>query len=606
VLREGGGLRLGRRKRGAREHPNHTNGPLIRVSGYTGTVAGQAAGIGITYWPNVQVNQVAHANTVTDTIQNDPNFMNRPKSISAAAGATTLWNTGIYAYDGAGNIKSIGSASFAYDGVSRLVSSTQYLEPVTPARPRTQSYAFDAFGNIQSVTTNGTTVNTPTSSATNRMSAPVYYDSAGNVTSNGGQNYVYDALNQMIRFCASTCLTSAGTQEDWTYFYDADDERVWASKNFQATYRWTLRDLGAKVLREYDLANGVSTLEDYIYRSGQLLASDGTAGPKHFSLDHLGTVRLATNGSGQKLGYHVYYPFGQEAFPDVANGTTVTQDGERMRFAGHERDLGALSAVAQNSPQADDLDYMHARFYKPQLARFLSTDPALTIRRAIRRPQLWNRYGYGLGNPLKYVDPTGETFVLSGCASGGSKQCDQQKSMLQQALGDNYAFVSVGKDGTVSLRLSAAGFGSLGTFEHGFGSLVGSGKTFTLFAGRDSQTIAGLGARTVVTRDFWGRQTGAEIHIDPAAFPSSIGGVMQTTGTALVHEVGHAAGTLYGGAADAVNTMTMGDILYKGEGYPVTFENRYRAEHGLDQREYYREPGDYSPFVPSIMDIFTP
>lgn len=55
-----------------------------------------------------------------------------------------------------------------------------------------------------------------------------------------------------------------------------------------------------------------------------------------------------------------------------------------------------------------DIDYLHARFSSPVTGRFLSTDPVLNPKRALKKPRNWNRYGYGLGSPMKYVDPNGE------------------------------------------------------------------------------------------------------------------------------------------------------------------------------------------------------
>lgn len=42
--------------------------------------------------------------------------------------------------------------------------------------------------------------------------------------------------------------------------------------------------------------------------------------------------------------------------------------------------------------------YLRARYYNPLTRRFLNSDPARDG---------WNWYGYAVGNPLVYVDPTG-------------------------------------------------------------------------------------------------------------------------------------------------------------------------------------------------------
>ncbi|MCP4600000.1 MAG: hypothetical protein GY847_05585, partial [Proteobacteria bacterium] len=113
---------------------------------------------------------------------------------------------------------------------------------------------------------------------------------------------------------------------------------------------------------------------------------------RHLHLDHLGTPRLITNASGQQVAYHVYYPFGEEA-------TEAFQDQARMKFTGHERDLGSHYGTG------DDLDYMHARHCSPLTARFTSVDPAGSA--VTQRPQTWNQYAYGRNNPLKFIDPDG-------------------------------------------------------------------------------------------------------------------------------------------------------------------------------------------------------
>ncbi|MCP4549695.1 MAG: RHS repeat-associated core domain-containing protein [bacterium] len=125
-----------------------------------------------------------------------------------------------------------------------------------------------------------------------------------------------------------------------------------------------------------------------------------------------------TDGSGNQAAYHVYYPFGEEA-------TDPFQDQERMKFTGHERDLGNPAGTG------DDLDYMHARYCSPHTGRFNSTDPILAMSRAIRVPQMWNRYAYAAGNPLNFIDPTGQFIELPDACS--DSDCDELE-LVREAL----------------------------------------------------------------------------------------------------------------------------------------------------------------------------
>jgi RHS repeat-associated protein len=348
----------------------------------TGVTSGATTYGTLSYYPNLLVSQVAHGNGVTETQGNDPNERRRPSSF-AATGAYASWSSGAYSYDGSGNVKTIGTSWFTYDPVSRVVSSTLFDGSTGGGNQKQQSYTFDAFGNLQSIA--GTIGrSTPTSSQTNRLTGAVAYDAAGNLTGWNGASYVYDRFNQMVR------MTSGS--EDWIYLYTADDERIWSFDLVRNVSHWNVRDLGGKVLRDYLNNNGRwSVGTDYLYRSGLLLAAETQTGQRHFHLDHLGTPRLITRGSGFPAAYHVYYPFGEEA-------TAFNLDAERMKFTGHERDLASLAGPG------DDLDYMVARHSNPLLGRFLSTDPIVGYARA---PQSWNRYAYVMNRPTIATDPKG-------------------------------------------------------------------------------------------------------------------------------------------------------------------------------------------------------
>lgn len=61
-------------------------------------------------------------------------------------------------------------------------------------------------------------------------------------------------------------------------------------------------------------------------------------------------------------------------------------------------------------------EFMHARYYSPYLARFVSVD---SVPGSIGSSQSWNRYAYVLNNPIKLVDKDGESpTVAIGAAIG--------------------------------------------------------------------------------------------------------------------------------------------------------------------------------------------
>ena len=194
--------------------------------------------------------------------------------------------------------------------------------------------------------------------------------------------------------------------------YDADNERVWSFQppaGGNARFdRYTLRDLDGKVKRTFEVTGynwanswtGTNLWEDLVYRDRVPLAGFYNSGvQRQMDLDHLGSPRVLTAAGGGLAAYHVYLPYGVEA-------TGPSQDAERLKFTGHERDLADLASPA------DDLDYMHARFTNPITGRFLTIDP-MALDPDL--PQGANRYAYVRGNPISLVDRRG----LEPCATDG-------------------------------------------------------------------------------------------------------------------------------------------------------------------------------------------
>ncbi len=425
--------------------------------GLLGSVSGFATSI--TYHPNILVSQITHANGVQDVWTLDPDGMRRPGRIQTT-GVTggSNFDTGAYAFDGAGNVTAMGSDVFSYDGVSRLVAGT------TSQGQLAETSAYDAFGNrVSAMTSPVGPRSIAIDPATNRLlgipSRPVTYDDRGNQTRWGTTFFTYDGFDQLV------LQQDTGSGTDLSYVYTADDERIVTIQNAVPSEEWTLRDLDGLVLRTFDRLTGDTDWDkDTIHRQGQVLATvEATAGSpitRHAHLDHLGTVRLWTGAGGASPVHHSYTAFGEEVTPpddqdlqytgherdilrsggcsgtvnvdnqtistgqtfsgcDVlsSDGTTVTST-DLVRFeAGDSIVLSDFSVAAGAefvaaldgtlNSDLQDLDYMHARYCSPVTGRFLSTDPVKSSTRGL--PQSWNQYSYALNNPQKFVDRGGET-----------------------------------------------------------------------------------------------------------------------------------------------------------------------------------------------------
>ena len=71
-----------------------------------------------------------------------------------------------------------------------------------------------------------------------------------------------------------------------------------------------------------------------------------------------------------------------------------------------------LKITAKERDSESGLDNFGARYNSSSMGRFMSPDPFYNDSHP-ENPQSWNEYAYARNNPLRYVDPNGETATVS-------------------------------------------------------------------------------------------------------------------------------------------------------------------------------------------------
>jgi RHS repeat-associated protein len=177
-----------------------------------------------------------------------------------------------------------------------------------------------------------------------------------------------------------------------------------------------------------------------------------------FSSDFFQEMRILLENETYRCGNPSYtrsHPFGN---------TSVIEGPEHYLFTGKERDSTGLY-------------YYGARYYDPQVGRFLTRDPYTSLpddSRAISssegiymgyiNPQDLNRYSYAENNPLKFNDPTG---LCSVCAEIGYE-------VTQAKPFDLAALINLD---TIGFQVNSIGanLNELGRMHIGFFSALASG-----------------------------------------------------------------------------------------------------------------------------------
>jgi len=208
------------------------------------------------------------------------------------------------------------------------------------------------------------------------------YDNVGNLTHKSktgfDQYYYWNSIGQL-----DSVVTNGARI---TFLYDGQGRRVAKVTGLDLRYIYS----GSQLIAEVDSSNPTHAADIYRYYPGvdnpqSVKAVSGT----YFYLSAIGTLGVAAviDSTGKIKNRYRYNPWGglEDSVETVSNV---------LKFAGREYD-----------PETH-LYYNRARYYDPQLARFISEDP-------IGQNGGANQYAYAANNPIGSSDPSG-TCVMPG------------------------------------------------------------------------------------------------------------------------------------------------------------------------------------------------
>lgn len=293
--------------------------------------------------------------------------------------------------------------SYLYDSLNRLIEE-QYSEAKNNSvvSNRVDCYIFDESDNRLSKTTeeNGNSISTfyqydssnklISENNSNGIHHTYTYDNAGNLLSKSvydtsgvsqqNESYTYDSFNRLSSVQKNDCT--------YSYLYDGSDRRIQKNTpNKELQEFWN----NGRITFENEIAEKGQTLiyHSYVFDSDLLaVASEGNLTNVAITDAHGDTVKLLAQTTPIEAAYQ-YDAFGiqkSENTPEIYNP---------YQYNGKYVD------------DETDLYYLNARYYNPEIGRFIQED---TYHGNTKNISTLNLYNYCGSNPVAYEDPSGHAW----------------------------------------------------------------------------------------------------------------------------------------------------------------------------------------------------
>jgi RHS repeat-associated protein len=375
---------------------------------------------GIAYNARGQATSITYGNGAVATYAHSATRGWMDSVTAVNAGLTQLQQT--YTRNQKGMIISVTSPTtgmswtYAYDGLDRLVSADGF------GSADDRAYAYDAADNM--VWNSGLCAQNPNMvypapgatairphAPTSICGAAVTYDANGNTLAydadgagvKPARSFVYDLENRPL------AITRGGVSTSFTYgpAMGVDGARV--SKVFGAAKTVYL---GAEAELLFDAANPTGQLSSTLHPDVKRVGMQTL----YLVKDHLASNRLTIPQSAAALQAHAYGPYGQ---PRIENFATIPT---------------GRGYINQQFDPETGLQYLNARYYDPDMGRFLTPDWWDPMIAGVDI----NRYAYAGNDPVNMSDPSGHHWLASGTtvwqgSNGVWHRHDRSSSQMNRA-----------------------------------------------------------------------------------------------------------------------------------------------------------------------------
>ena len=366
--------------------------PLNRIETYTYTPNGNlqtivtdGKTISYEYNANGTIKQINYPNGLQTAYEYDN--INRVTQMITSKGSTII-NQMQYTYDENSNVisetRNNQTTQYSYDVLDRLLQ-VEYPD-------RTVAYEYDTIGNRtkETITTSdGTQVKEYsyndryqlTQIVTDGEVTDTYtYREDGALATHNETTYEYDQWNRL------SSVTTGETTD--TFGYDTHGIRTEKNDIYYSV------DPNQHVNLEYDTSD--DSVAEIVWGHQPLVRKVGNNWYYYIYNAH-GDVIGLVNDAGTVVNNYTY-----DAWGNILSETETIEN--PIKYAGeyYDDELGMY--------------YLRARYYDPKVGRFTSYD----IQEGdIVNPLDMNRYVYCRNNPIKYIDPSGESLTIAGIVISG-------------------------------------------------------------------------------------------------------------------------------------------------------------------------------------------